>query len=282
MPTLAEAPRADVRASRFASTSARRGCSDAGPFSRRRREPDAAPRAGCAARNAARASRATSRASARAAARSAARNARRLPRLPRRRRRARRRVQLQRDRPRRFHSAYLGYYAFAPHAGAGYMARASRSRSTSRSARSSCIASRPTCSRATRARSRWCKRAGFTREGYSRRYIKIARPLARPRALGDAGRGLARAARSRDDWPRAAAARSRRVARDRACWLARLRRRAASRRDEPKRRRAMRDSPPTRSTRNACASRRRAARIRVRGDGAAWPSTSTITKAARC
>jgi ribosomal-protein-alanine N-acetyltransferase len=72
-----------------------------------------------------------------------------------------------------FHSGYLGYYAFAPHAGAGYMAEglalaldfAFRTLRLHRVEVN--VQPRNLRSRAL------VERAGFAREGYSRRYLRI-------------------------------------------------------------------------------------------------------------
>jgi ribosomal-protein-alanine N-acetyltransferase len=73
-----------------------------------------------------------------------------------------------------FHSAYLGYYAFAPHAGAGYMgeglalllAVAYRALRLHRVEANIQPTNAPSIA--------LVRGAGFTREGYSRRYVKIA------------------------------------------------------------------------------------------------------------
>jgi [ribosomal protein S5]-alanine N-acetyltransferase len=73
-----------------------------------------------------------------------------------------------------FHSAYLGYYAFAPHEGGGYMsdglalalAFAFRSLKLHRVE----VNVQPGNTRSLAL----VRRSGFVREGYSRRYIKIA------------------------------------------------------------------------------------------------------------
>jgi [ribosomal protein S5]-alanine N-acetyltransferase len=73
-----------------------------------------------------------------------------------------------------FHSAYLGYYAFAPHAGAGYMSEglhqllaiAYRGLRLHRVEANIQPSNAPSIA--------LVRRAGFTREGYSRRYVKIA------------------------------------------------------------------------------------------------------------
>ena len=56
-----------------------------------------------------------------------------------------------------FQSAYLGYYAFAPHAGQGYMSEGLDAGARRRVSRPcGCIGSRSTCSRPTGRRFRWC------------------------------------------------------------------------------------------------------------------------------
>jgi [ribosomal protein S5]-alanine N-acetyltransferase len=72
-----------------------------------------------------------------------------------------------------FQSAYLGYYAFAPHQGSGYMSEglalaldhAFRTLKLHRIE----VNIQPTNQRSLTL----AERAGFTREGYSRRYVKI-------------------------------------------------------------------------------------------------------------
>jgi len=73
-----------------------------------------------------------------------------------------------------FQSAYLGYYAFAPHAGAGYMSEglalllaiAYRGLRLHRVEANIQPTNAPSIA--------LVQRAGFVREGYSRRYVKIA------------------------------------------------------------------------------------------------------------
>ena len=73
-----------------------------------------------------------------------------------------------------FHSAYLGYYALAPHAGAGYMSEglalllafAYRRLKLHRVEANIQPSNAPSIA--------LVQRAGFTREGFSRRYVKIA------------------------------------------------------------------------------------------------------------
>jgi ribosomal-protein-alanine N-acetyltransferase len=73
-----------------------------------------------------------------------------------------------------FHSAYLGYYAFAPHAGAGYMSEglAQLLAIAYRGLRLHRVEANIQPSNAPSIA--LVQRAGFTREGYSRRYVKIA------------------------------------------------------------------------------------------------------------
>jgi ribosomal-protein-alanine N-acetyltransferase len=73
-----------------------------------------------------------------------------------------------------FQSAYIGYYAFAPHAGRGYMAEGLGLTlrfvfGVMRLHRVE-INIQPANARSLRL----ARRAGFTREGFSRRYVKIA------------------------------------------------------------------------------------------------------------
>ena len=93
-----------------------------------------------------------------------------------------------------FRSAYLGYFAFAPHAGSGYMTEGMALALDIAFGRLKLhrveVNIQPTNTRSLAL----AQRIGFTREGFSRRYVKIARPLARPRPLRDARRGLAQAA----------------------------------------------------------------------------------------
>ena len=73
-----------------------------------------------------------------------------------------------------FRSTYLGYMGFLPHAGKGYMTEGMALALDVAFRKLGCTASRSTSSR-TNARSlALAKRIGFTREGYSRRYVKIA------------------------------------------------------------------------------------------------------------
>ena len=73
-----------------------------------------------------------------------------------------------------FHSAYLGYYGFAPHAGQGYMSEgmALVLVATFRQLRLHRVEAnvQPANARSIAL----VRAAGFTREGYSRRYVKIA------------------------------------------------------------------------------------------------------------
>ena len=73
-----------------------------------------------------------------------------------------------------FKSAYLGYYAFAPHAGTGYMAEGLELvlRVAFRQLRLHRVEAnvQPTNRRSLA----FIRRAGFVREGFSRRYVRIA------------------------------------------------------------------------------------------------------------
>jgi [ribosomal protein S5]-alanine N-acetyltransferase len=73
-----------------------------------------------------------------------------------------------------FRSAYLGYYAFAPHTGAGYMSEGLELalRFAFRVLRLHRIEAN--VQPANRRSLDLLRRAGFTREGYSRRYVKVA------------------------------------------------------------------------------------------------------------
>jgi ribosomal-protein-alanine N-acetyltransferase len=72
-----------------------------------------------------------------------------------------------------FQSAYIGYYAFAPHAGRGYMAEglelALRFAFRVMRLHRVEINIQPANARSLRL----ARRAGFTREGFSRRYVRI-------------------------------------------------------------------------------------------------------------
>ncbi len=73
-----------------------------------------------------------------------------------------------------FQSGYLGYYAFAPHAGAGYMS-GGLALVLDESFRTLGLHRVEVNVQPTNARSiAMVERAGFVREGYSRRYVKIA------------------------------------------------------------------------------------------------------------
>ena len=94
-----------------------------------------------------------------------------------------------------FRSAYLGYFGFAPHAGQGlHDRRAWRSRSTSPSRKLKLhrveVNIQPTNARSLAL----ATRIGLHARGLLAPLREDRRPLARPRALRDAGRGLARAA----------------------------------------------------------------------------------------
>jgi [ribosomal protein S5]-alanine N-acetyltransferase len=73
-----------------------------------------------------------------------------------------------------FQSGYLGYYSFAPHAGAGYMS-GGLALVLAASFRTLRLHRVEANVQPTNARSiALVERAGFVREGYSRRYVKIA------------------------------------------------------------------------------------------------------------
>lgn len=73
-----------------------------------------------------------------------------------------------------FRSAFLGYYAFAPHAGRGYMTEA-LARTLDHAFASLRLHRVEVNVQPTNRKSiALVARVGFTREGYSRRYIKIA------------------------------------------------------------------------------------------------------------
>jgi len=74
----------------------------------------------------------------------------------------------------RFRSGYLGYYAFAPHAGRGYMAAGLRA-VVSKAFRSLGLHRLEANIQPGNEKSRQLvRRLGFTKEGYSPRYLKIA------------------------------------------------------------------------------------------------------------
>ena len=92
-----------------------------------------------------------------------------------------------------FQSAYLGYYAFAPHAGRGYMAEAialALDRAYGELALHRVeVNVQPTNRRSLAL----VERVGFEREGFSRRYVRI----------GERWRDHVRFAMLAEDWPRA-------------------------------------------------------------------------------
>jgi ribosomal-protein-alanine N-acetyltransferase len=73
-----------------------------------------------------------------------------------------------------FKSAYLGYYAFAPHAGQGYMTEAFARALDHGYARLGLHRIEANVQPGNRRSNGLVRRVGFTREGYSRRYIRIA------------------------------------------------------------------------------------------------------------
>ncbi|CAG0972607.1 diamine N-acetyltransferase [Burkholderiales bacterium] len=73
-----------------------------------------------------------------------------------------------------FRNAYLGYYAFAPHAGLGYMTEAFALALDHAYARLGLHRVEANVQPTNRRSIALVTRVGFTREGYSRRYIKIA------------------------------------------------------------------------------------------------------------
>lgn len=92
-----------------------------------------------------------------------------------------------------FQSAYLGYFAFAPHAGNGYMTEGMALALDMAFARLKLhrveVNIQPTNLRSLRL----AQRVGFTREGFSRRYVKIAgrwRDHVRLAILAEDWRGL--------------------------------------------------------------------------------------------
>ena len=113
-----------------------------------------------------------------------------------------------------FKSAYLGYYAFAPLAGSGYMTEGLALALDVAYRRLKLHRVEVNVQPTNRRSLALVARLGFTREGFSRRYVKIGGPLARSRPLRDARRGLgeaaarsARRAKARDEPDRVSARR---------------------------------------------------------------------------
>jgi ribosomal-protein-alanine N-acetyltransferase len=73
-----------------------------------------------------------------------------------------------------FHSAYLGYYAFAPHDGRGHMSAALRAVATLMFRKQRLHRLEANIQPANKASLALVKRFGFRKEGFSRRYLKIA------------------------------------------------------------------------------------------------------------
>ena len=73
-----------------------------------------------------------------------------------------------------FKSAYLGYYAFAPHAGEGYMAEGLELVLRVAFRRLKLHRVEANVQPANRRSLALVRRAGFVREGFSRRYVRIA------------------------------------------------------------------------------------------------------------
>jgi ribosomal-protein-alanine N-acetyltransferase len=72
-----------------------------------------------------------------------------------------------------FHSAYLGYYGFVPHAGQGYMAEGLRLALRHAFRRLGLHRLEANIQPGNRASRALVRRLGFRREGYSPRYLKI-------------------------------------------------------------------------------------------------------------
>jgi ribosomal-protein-alanine N-acetyltransferase len=73
-----------------------------------------------------------------------------------------------------FESSYLGYYAFAPHAGQGYMSEGLNLVLALAFARLKLHRVEANVQPTNRPSVSLVRRAGFTREGFSRHYVKIA------------------------------------------------------------------------------------------------------------
>jgi ribosomal-protein-alanine N-acetyltransferase len=90
-----------------------------------------------------------------------------------------------------FQSAYLGYYALAPHAGKGYMTEALALLLDAAFRELGLHRVEANVQPGNRTSIRLVQRAGFAREGYSRRYVKI----------GGRWRDHVRFAILAEDWP---------------------------------------------------------------------------------
>ena len=98
-----------------------------------------------------------------------------------------------------FKSCYLGYYAFAPTAGQGYMTEAFARALDHAYARLGLHRVEANVQPGNRRSNALARRVGFTREGYSRRYIRIAgrwRDHVRYAMLAEDWRALKRSRRS--------------------------------------------------------------------------------------
>jgi ribosomal-protein-alanine N-acetyltransferase len=73
-----------------------------------------------------------------------------------------------------FHSSYLGYYAFAPHAGQGFMSEGLNLALALAFGKLKLHRVEANVQPTNRPSVSLVRRAGFTREGFSRRYVKIA------------------------------------------------------------------------------------------------------------
>ena len=91
-----------------------------------------------------------------------------------------------------FESAYLGYYAFAPHAGRGYASEALALALDAAFGELRLHRVEVNVQPGNRRSLRLCERAGFVREGYSRGYVRVA----------GRWRDHVRFAMLADDWPR--------------------------------------------------------------------------------
>ena len=99
-----------------------------------------------------------------------------------------------------FRSAYLGYYAFAPFAGQGYMTEAFGLALDHAFGKLRLHRVEANVQPGNRRSNALVVRVGFTREGYSRRYIRIAgrwRDHVRYAMLAEDWRALKRARKAR-------------------------------------------------------------------------------------